>query len=36
MMTRILEIHAAEGGSDSKLLTADLARAYEQFFARKG
>ena len=35
-MIRILEIHAAEGGTDAKLLTADFARAYERFFARKG
>lgn len=36
MMTRIVEIHAAEGGSDAKLLTSDMARAYERFFDRKG
>jgi protein subunit release factor A len=35
-MIRTIEIHAAEGGTDSKLLVADLARAYERFFARKG
>jgi len=31
-----IEIHAAEGGDDAKLLTADLARAYQKFFAAKG
>lgn len=36
MKTLMVEIHAAEGGADSQLLTQDLARAYERFFARKG
>jgi protein subunit release factor A len=35
-MIRIIEIHAAEGGDDAKLLTADLAKAYQRFFDRKG
>jgi protein subunit release factor A len=35
-MKRIIEIHAGEGGDDAKLLTRDLARAYERFFIRKG
>lgn len=35
-MIRTLEIHAAEGGTDAKLLVADLARAYEKFFDRQG
>ena len=35
-MKKLIEIHAAEGGDDAKLLTADLARAYERFFAAKG
>lgn len=35
-MIRTLEIHAAEGGADSKLLVADFARAYERFFVRRG
>ena len=34
--TKIVEIHAAEGGDDAKLLTADLAKAYQRFFAGKG
>lgn len=36
MKTLTVEIHAAEGGADAKLLTQDLARAYERFFVRKG
>ncbi len=31
-----IEVHAAEGGDDAKLLTADLANAYKKFFAAKG
>jgi protein subunit release factor A len=34
-MIRVIEIHAAEGGDDAKLLAADLAHAYERFFDRK-
>lgn len=34
-MIRTIEIHAAEGGTDAKLLVADLARAYTRFFDRK-
>ena len=33
-MIRVLEIHAAEGGDDSKLFVADLATAYERLFER--
>lgn len=35
-MKRTIEIHAAEGGDDAKLLMADLAAAYERFFVRRG
>jgi len=32
-MKRLLEIRAAEGGSDSKLLVSDFAKAYLRTFA---
>jgi len=35
-MIRTIEIHSAEGGTDSKLLVADFARTYTRFFDRKG
>jgi protein subunit release factor A len=35
-MKRIIEIRAAEGGEDSKLFAADLARAYQKHFDRVG
>ena len=35
-MKILFEIHAAEGGEDSKLFVADLARAYEKMFSRFG
>jgi protein subunit release factor A len=34
MKTVILEITAAEGGDDSKLLVKDFADAYTKFFER--
>lgn len=35
-MKRVLEIRAAEGGEDSKLLVNDLAKAYQRYFSRVG
>jgi protein subunit release factor A len=35
-MTYILEINAAEGGDDAKLLVADMAQAYERYLNRVG
>jgi protein subunit release factor A len=35
-MKRYIEIRAAEGGDDSKLLVADLAKAYTKLILRKG
>lgn len=35
-MKRIIEIRPAEGGEDSRLLVADLARAYEKLALRLG
>lgn len=35
-MQRILEIRAAEGGDDSRLLVEELARAYERFALKAG
>lgn len=34
MKEYILEIRAAEGGDDSKLLVGDLADAYSKYFLR--
>lgn len=36
MQTKILQIHAAEGGDDSKLFVSDLAHAYLKLATRKG
>jgi protein subunit release factor A len=35
-MKRLLEINAAEGGDDSKLLVQDLAEIYTKLFSRFG
>ena len=35
-MKRIMEIRGAEGGMDSKLFAADLAKAYIKQFAKLG
>lgn len=35
-MKKIIEIRAAEGGDDSKLFVADLARAYEKLAQHLG
>ncbi len=35
-MKRVIEIRAAEGGDDSKLLTSDLANAYIKLSLREG
>lgn len=35
-MKRVLEIRAAEGGEDSKLLVNDLSKAYQRHFSRVG
>lgn len=35
-MKTIVEIHAAEGGEDSKLFVRTLAQAYGKLFIRKG
>jgi hypothetical protein len=35
-MKRILTIQAAEGGTDSKLLVADLFNSYIKMFSRYG
>lgn len=35
-MKTIVEIHAAEGGDDSKLFVKDLALAYGKLFGRFG
>jgi len=35
-MKFIVEIHAAEGGDDSKLFVKDLAQAYLKLSTRKG
>ncbi len=35
-MKRIIEIRGAEGGQDSKLFAADLAKAYQKHFTRVG
>ena len=35
-MKRILEISAAEGGDDSKLLVNDLAQIYIRYFNKAG
>lgn len=35
-MKNMVEIHAAEGGEDSKLFVGTLAQAYTRLFARKG
>jgi protein subunit release factor A len=35
-MKKILEIHAAEGGDDSKLFVRDLAEAYFKLASRFG
>ncbi len=35
-MKRIVEIRSAEGGEDSKLFVADLAKAYQRHFDRVG
>ncbi len=34
-MKRIVEIRAAEGGEDARLLASELALAYQKFFDRK-
>ena len=36
MLNYILELNAAEGGDDAKLLVGDLAACYEKFFLRTG
>jgi protein subunit release factor A len=35
-MMRIMEIHAAEGGADARLLVGDMSKAYCKFFDKKG
>lgn len=35
-MKTVVEIHAAEGGDDSKLFVRTLAQAYIKMFLRKG
>lgn len=35
-MKYIVEVHAAEGGDDSKLFVKDLAQAYTKLFQRFG
>jgi protein subunit release factor A len=35
-MRKLLEIHAAEGGADSRLFVRDLAEAYLKLAARWG
>ena len=35
-MKTIVEIHAADGGDDSKLFVEDLAQAYGKMFQRFG
>jgi protein subunit release factor A len=35
-MKTMVEIHAAEGGDDSKLFVKDLAQAYTKMFQRVG
>lgn len=32
----ILELNAAEGGEDAKLLAGDMAKAYEKYMMRVG
>lgn len=36
VMKKLIMIHAAEGGTDSKLFTNDLANAYLKLATRKG
>jgi protein subunit release factor A len=35
-MKMIVEIHASEGGDDSKLFVSDLAQSYTKWFQRIG
>lgn len=35
-MKTIVEIHAADGGDDSKLFVSDLAQVYTKMFSRFG
>lgn len=36
MQSKIIQIHAAEGGADSQMFVADLAQAYLKLSTRKG
>lgn len=36
MTERVIKIHAAEGGADSRLFVAELGTGYRDFCARRG